>query len=404
MRLLNIDTHDKFSVYNIALFTIVFMSIQNIPLEGYPISTPKVIFMAISPLICLMKAPGLTKAMIWSCFFWIVTVSMSVLQFGMPRMSTFYYTALYLLVFNLYYNLIYLKHAFTLKEFINVLKFIIYTYFVFLILQEIALACGIRMLYIINLGDYPYLEVFRAPSINLEPSISARVLCVCFYCFLKCIEYQLGEAPSLDYLYRNERKVIFCFLYTMIAMGSGTAFVCLAILSLYFLKRQYAFAVVVLGLIIYNVIPLIDYEPLTRAINIFDATLTGDEAVIAQTDGSAAARVNILVGTVKYLDLTDARTWLGMGVDATMTNRMSIVSGIMDYGLISYLLKLGMFFSCCFLDPFSLEVLMYFLIFGMNIGNIAYGWAALMMLTTVKYFRDNKEFHEDEYCSTDYDE
>ena len=172
-------------------------------------------------------------------------------------------------------------------------------------------------------------------------------------------------------------------------MGSGTAFVCLGIISLYFLKREYIIVVLIVAFSFYMLVPYIDYEPLTRAINIFNATLTGDTETITETDSSAAARVNIIIETFSNLDLTDPVMWLGGGVDSSAGNSKLIVSAIADYGLFSYITKLIFFFACCFTSILSLETLMFILIFGMNIGNIAYGFATLMIFATIKYFKNN---------------
>lgn len=393
MRLLDIDKVDKFSVYNIALFTVVFMNIQFLPIEGYPMSMPKIVFMAISPLILLLKAPGVSKATMWGIFFWTVTVGMSVFQHGAPRMSTFYYTAMFLFVFNLYYNLIYLKHAFSLDEFINIMKFMIFAYFVCLVLQELSFLVGLRTNYLVNMMGFSYYGLFRLPSLGIEPSSSARTLAVCFYAFLKCTEYKLGTPPSIKWLWKEEKWTVLAFLYTMVFMGSGTAMVCLAILSLYFMRKEYALFVIIMSVALYNVIPLINYEPLNRAIDVMNASMTGDSEEVTQVDHSASTRVNIILDTFKYLDITDPQIWYGKGVDSWSSEKHAMVSGIVDYGLISYFIKLGMFLSCCFTGFISIEMVMYILIFGMNIGNVAYGWGCLMIFSSIRYFKDNQEYY-----------
>lgn len=67
----------------------------------------------------------------------------------------------------------------------------------------------------------------------------------------------------------------------------------------------------------------------------------------------------------------------------------AIVAAITYYGLFSYICKLIFIFACCFSGLFSLEVLMFILLFSMDVGNIAYGYSVLMVLSTVKYFRLN---------------
>lgn len=396
MHLLRIDKkHDKFSDYNIALFTIIFMNIQWIPLEGEAVSNLKVAYMALTPFIWMFRCPGFSKATMWGLVFWFTTVGMSVAQFGATRMSTFYYTALFLFTFNMYYNFVYEKHVFTLNEFIDIIKFMIIAYFACLILQQLSFLAGMRNNAFANMINKGYYELFRLNTLAIEPSHAARILGVWMFALLKCTEFKLGSPPSPKYLWENYKWIICVFLYTMLAMGSGTAIVVLAILSLYFMKPKYAFLVVVMGFAIYNIIPMLDYEPLNRAMDVFDATLTGDSMKVYEADGSAAARVAIILDTFNYTDLTDPKMWFGHGIDASIGFGRAINSHIIDYGLISYFLKIGMFLSCCFTGLISIEMLMFILLFGMNIGNLAYGWGALMVFTTMKYFMINRKFYQE---------
>lgn len=376
-----------FSDHNIAAFTLIFMSVQILYIEGWAVSIPKVLFMAITPLILFLKSPYISKATIFGLLFWIVTVGMSILQFGTPRMSTFYYTLLFLATFCMYYNLIYINKAFSTNEFLNIIKIVIYAYTICLLLQQFCFIIGLKYFPLINLMGLRYYELFRLNTLAIEPSHAARILTVYFYAFLKTNEYKYGRPLSIKELYSQYKWIVIAFLYTMIAIGSGTAFVGLAILSLYFIKRQYALYIVIIATIVYFVAPFIEYTPLERAINIFNATITSDSELVAETDRSASTRVNIILDTFKYLDITDSNTWLGKGVDASFTEKHAIASGIIDYGLISYLLKLLFFFTCCFSGFFSLEVLIFILLFSLNIGNLAYGWAILMVFSTIKYFK-----------------
>lgn len=379
-----------FSVRNIASFTLIFMSVQFLFVEGWAISIPKVAFMAITPILILAKTPYISKAVIFGSLFWVVTVGMSIVQFGLTsRMSTFYYSALFLLTFILYYNLVYINKVFGIEQFIGLIKIVIYAYAIVLILQQFFYLIGIRYMPLINLMNQPYYSLFRLNSLAIEPSHAGRLLAVYFYAFLKLIEYKEGSAPSIKMLWKDYRILIIAFLYTMIGIGSGTAFIALAILLLYFLKRQYVLLVICIAIAIYLLIPIINFEPLNRAVNIFHATMSGDVEIVTKTDNSAATRVNIILNTINNLDLTKSETWFGRGIDSNVNVENAVVSAINDYGLISYIFKLILFFSCCFNSLFSLEIIMFILLFSFNIGNIAYGWATLMIFSTIKYFKYN---------------
>lgn len=379
------------SNYNIATFTLLIMSVQFLYIEGWAVSTPKVIFMALTPFIMLFKTQYISKATIYAALYLIVTVCFLLLKADF-RSSTIYYSTLFFFTFNLYYNLVFHENAYTIDDFIRILKGLIYAYAICLVLQQLCIVIGIRYMPIINLMGADYYGLFRLNTLAIEPSHAARLLTVFFYGLLKLSQYKNDGTPlKISELWIEYKWTIIAFLYTMICIGSGTAFVGLAILSLYFLKREYIIAVLIGATTFYMAVPYIDYEPLTRAIEIFNATLTGDTEIITKTDNSAAARVNIIVDTFTHLDITDSSAWFGSGTDSLAKDGKHIVSAITDYGLFSYITKLIFFFGCCFTSILSLETLMFILLFGMNIGNIAYGFATLMVLATIKYFKNNHQ-------------
>ena len=380
-----------FSNYNIATFTLLIMSVQFLYIEGWTVSTPKVTFMALTPFIMLFRTQYISKATIYAALYLVVTVCFLLLKPDF-RSSTIYYSILFFFTFNLYYNLVFHENAYTIDDFIKILKGLIYAYAICLALQQLCIIIGIRYMPIINLMNMNYYGIFRLNTLAIEPSHAARLLTVFFYGLLKLWQYKNDGIPlKISELWTEHKWTIIAFLYTMICIGSGTAFVGLAILSLYFLKREYIIAVLIGATTFYMAVPYIDYEPLTRAIEIFNATLTGDTEIITKTDNSAAARVNIIVDTFTHLDITDSSVWFGSGTDSVAKDGRHIVSAITDYGLFSYITKLIFFFSCCFTSIFSLETLMFILLFGMNIGNIAYGFAALMVFATIKYFKNNHQ-------------
>ncbi len=98
---------------------------------------------------------------------------------------------------------------------------------------------------------------------------------------------------------------------------------------------------------------------------------------------------------INNFDLNDPKLLFGHGPNANWYNPNATHPVIYNYGLASYACKLGIFFSCCWNGLFSLPVLMFVLLFSFNIGNVAYGWACLMMLATLKYFQTHRECDDD---------
>lgn len=373
---------------NLAAFTLVFMSVQFVFWEGMTVSIPKVAFMAVMPIVLLVKLPNPTKALVWGFVYLLMTIVICQFNGGITRMSTFIYSALFLFTFSVYYGLVWVRDCFTLQYFLNLVKCVISGYTVCLLLQQLFILAGIRYFPLINLVGGTYYAFNHLNTLAIEPSHAARLMTVYFYAFLKCTEYMNGAPMTIKELYSGYKWIVGSFLYFMVFIGSGTAFVGLAILSLYFLKRQYVIPVILVSFLGYMMSPYIDYEPYNRAVDTLNAAMTGDTEEVIRTDHSASSRVNIIIDTFTKTDLTDPDTWIGHGMGSY--GQYAINSAIYEYGMISYLLKIVFFVSCCFTSIVSLETLMFIILFGMNVGNVAYGWAALMVFATLKYFKETE--------------
>ena len=370
----------------LAIVTLLVMTVQFLWLEGYKVSNIKVAFMVLAPLLALWRGIAVTKALIFSTLFFVVTILLQMLHVDTFRASTHIYTLLFLLAFHLYYGLVWNKKCFTLDGFIKVLAGIIKIFFIFMVLQQACHIIGLSM----PLFNYYNYGGWKFNSLVIEPSHTARLMTVYMYAYLKCVEYYNGNAPSLKYLWENHRKAICMFLYMMLTMGSGTAMVGVVIVALYFVRAKYLMVVLPSAFALYMLAPVIDYEPLNRAVVTANAAMTMDTSEVFKADHSASSRVNIIIDTITHTDITDVDTWLGRGADSLVTQKHAVASAISDYGLISYGLKLVFFFVCCFTAVVSIETLILILLFSFNIGNIAYGWACLMVFTTVKYFSIKK--------------
>lgn len=376
-----------FTDRNFAVLTLVIMSVQFIAVEGMAVSAIKVGFMALMPIFFITKCPYVSKAFICSLFYLLVTILVCEINHGITRSSTFFYSGLFLITFIVYYNLVWIKQVFSLQFFLRVITGLIYAYGICIIIQQLCFLIGIRSFTLINLVGADYYQIFRLNSLAIEPSHAARILTVLFYAFLKCTQFESGYPITIKRLFKEYKYLVILFIYTMFSIGSGTGMVGLAIISIYFCKKQYVPLILIITGSLYLFSPEIDYEPYTRASDTFEAAMTGDTEEVIAADASASSRVNIIIDTFNHLDVSDSETWFGHGIDSE--KKYNINSAIYDYGLISYITKLLLFFGCCFTSFFSLGTLMFILLFSMNIGNIAYGWAALMIFSTIKYFKIN---------------
>ena len=374
----------------IATIYLVMMCVQFVAIEGYGVSNVKVALMALAPLLLIFKVPYMTKATLW-CSLYMVVVLFCAYQQDYVRFSTLGYLGMFLITYIVYYNLLYKKNAFSLLYFIRLLRFLILAFFICLLLQQVCILFGIRNLPIINLSNQYFLAIDKLPVWNLEPSHVARVLGVLYYAYLKCCEIVEEEKLSLKRVFDlPHRWITISFLYTMTTMGSGTAFIVLMILAVYFLKVKTLWYVVPIFIGFYFVLPLMNIRQLDRAVNTINATMTGDVEMVIEADGSAASRVVPFLNTLN-MDLSKSETWYGKGTirREDMFHGMSYkikMGNIDQYGLLSYIVSLILVFSCC-MKFLSIPTVMFFVGVGGGVTNFAYCWGILMIFTVVRYFQ-----------------
>ena len=183
----------------------------------------------------------------------------------------------------------------------------------------------------------------------------------------------------------------------MLTMGSGTAFVCLILLSLYFVRWHNWYYIIPALVICYGLLQELGIEQLDRATSTIEATTTFDKDAVIETDGSASARITPLLNTLTA-DFTKTETWLGYGIDSGINDKYNRTI-FHDYGLIFYIISLLLCFSCAY-NFWSLGTIFMFAgVGGSANGNIQYAWELMMVMTCVKYFyknRYNPEIYEEE--------
>lgn len=376
----------------IATIYLVMMCMQFFVIEGgYGVSNVKVALMALAPLLLIFKVPYMTKATVW-CSLYMVVVLFCVFQHDYVRFSTIGYLGMFLITYIVYYNLLYKKHAFSLMYFIRLLRFMILAYVICLLAQQAFVLIGIINFPLLNLVGQDWLFVNKYPTWNLEPSHAARVLGVLYYAYLQCCEIVEEEKLSLKRVFElPHRRVTIGFIYTMITMGSGTAFISLVILAMYFVQAKRLWYVVPIFVGLYFTLPLLDIKQLDRAVDVINATLTLDAEEVQKVDASAYSRVSPILGTLK-MDLGSKEVWFGKG--AMKKERLIYENGkvgnIDQYGLISYIVALLLVFTCC-IRPRSLGTIMFCVGVGGGVVNFAYRWGILMIFTAIKYFKDRYE-------------
>lgn len=394
IKLQNIALKDILSDRVFATLLMVMLCVQIVPIEGYGVSNLKVAIMALTPIIFIFKTPVVSKPLFWGIALWLTCYFCASFQSYM-RFSTIGYFGMFIMTFIVFYNLVY-QGAFSFSYFKRLLRALIIVFAVVLILQQICMLIGVKSFWLLNLDNQAFLAIDKLHSLTIEPSHSARILAVVMLGYLRCLQIENdGERVALKVLFSKENRVVtILFLYAMLTMGSGTAFVALGILCLYFItwRNVWYVAPILIGFL--AVSSYFEIKQLTRAVDTMQATMTGDKTQVLEADGSAAARIIPIINTFKETDLSQKETWFGKGTSRKQTveefnkslknSRLQIVE---QYGLIAALLSLILVYACMIKRILSIETLIFAMLFAFTLSNVYYVWGCMMIISSVRYFQ-----------------
>lgn len=389
--------HSKLTLF--ATILIIFYGIYYMPVDSFGMNAPiKMTLMVSSIAVMFFYSFKASKAVLIGVIYLIYQYIVASYHPESFRWSTYIYSILLVLTYVSFYNLVFIERVFKIDHFINICKWFMMLYFVVCIVQQVLTLAGI--------GYFPLFNMMTnlgrgigCQSLSMEPSTFGRFMLVFYYAYIKCQEYKRDEGPfTLRELFEGEHKwVTIRFLWMMLTMGSGTAFVCLILLSLYFVRWHNWYYMIPTLIICYSLIQASGIEALDRATSTIEATATFDKETIQETDGSASARITPLLNSLTA-DFTKKETWFGYGIDSGLSTGLNRTI-FHDYGFIYYIISLLLCFSCAY-NFWSLGTIFMFAGVGGGAGNnIQYAWALMMVMTCVKYFyknRYNPEIYEEE--------
>lgn len=350
--------------------------------------------MGLAPIIFLLRGAVISKAFIFGMGYWLWCYFSS-LFIGEQRFSTLGFTGMYIITFIVFYN--YLRNdVFTFSYFKQLLRIIIMAFGVVLICQQICMLVGLRIMPIVNLNNQAFLSLTKLPILTLEPSHSARIMAALALCYWRMYQMEYGEKLKLKNLFKGEMKLpMILFFWSMLTMGSGTAFIALGILSLYFITKDTAFYVIPFLIVMYLISGTMEMNQLERAKRLTKASLTGDIEMMQEADGSGASRIIPFVNTITKTDFSKKETWVGKGtakIDSLWWTKMNRKIGVVDqYGIIGFIITMFLVYRCMIRRFISIESLFFMGLLGMCIGNIYYAWGCLILFAGVRYFQEQKE-------------
>lgn len=335
----------------------------------------------------------ITKAFILATIMLLIQFFVSAFHPATFRSSTLIYSVMLAYSYVSIYTLVYCERVFSNEQFVKLIKGIIYAFFIVCIIQQCLILVGVHNVSWLNLSFLD--RGIGCSSLSYEPSSFARTMFVCYFAYIKCVGYKRGTALTLKELFNHEhRKITYMFLWMMLTMGSGTAFVCLALLSLNFInKRNWYYVFPSLLLVFFVVLPVLNFEQSNRAVSVMSAVATLEKEEIEEADGSGAGRISPIFNSFKA-DFSKKETWFGYGPDYAKNKNLFFRQESTlfdDYGFFWYIVQLLLSLSTSYGFSWLTIVYMFSGIAGGANGNINYAWTLMIIMSCVRYFYLNRK-------------
>lgn len=331
---------------------------------------------------------------------WLLLLSILLFWWTEPesfRLNSFLYSAMFITTFLYYMRMLY--SGFLNKEhYLIILKGIIYAYTWILLVQQF---CVVMHWPVFNfiLGEP---EAFKLNSLSPEPSHSARILVIVMYAYVWMREIGLQHRYHLFQDGIADKNLWLCFFYTMLTMGSGTAYFLLPLFLLRFISSWVVlWGTVIAGLCIWLKLPeLLDISAWNRVHLFSQAVLTGDPMKMLLTDHSASIRVLPSYYYSMFAVPSIPEFWLGYGMAFNIEIFPELIPGVpqgvslggifpsflLNHGVIAGIFLLLMISKFCLSHLFSFSTLLTIILIFSCGFNTQIPWLIFLLLGTNKYF------------------
>ena len=256
--------------------------------------------MSLSPIL-ILRHFELDKRDIWLLFFLATIIIIpNIVHPETMRWSTVLYSTMFGLTFISYKKLLRQKQ-FSRVQYIHILRLLIYAYFIVLLIQQFCVLTGLP---VFNVSNYDPTNRWKLNALAGEPSHSARIVALLMYSYITLKEYILSQKYNLKKEIKKDKFVWLAFLWTMITMGSGTAFLFMAIIFFKFVRFKNIIPIFLIGIAFAIVFNNMENPILLRTIKTLIASITLDEATIMDADHSASLRIVPMIVIIKMIDLS----------------------------------------------------------------------------------------------------
>lgn len=360
-----------------------------------------IILIAIVPLLCLIQFP-FVRSSEWPIYVFALSLLLTVLLHrDIFRPTSIIYSYLFIISFVFIIRLLHENH-FKQETYSLFLKYMIFAYAGVLVIQQVCVVLGLP---VFNQIVVDFTARFKLNSLAPEPTYSAVVLPLLMLSYMRLREIKLGRKYNFIKDSADEWLVWIAFIYPMVTMGSGTAFIALILIVFYLIDfGNWKLAIMGVGLF-GGAILLLDIfhvEAYMRALNFLKVVFTFDPYLIIITDHSASFRVVPSILYLRMFDITSLNTWFGYGIDFDISYFPEIIPGledetgaggifptfVMNFGVLSAIALLTMIRKFCLRSWWSIETLFWIVLVSVWGLNNQFAWAALFLLACNKYFFD----------------
>ena len=351
--------------------------------------------MAISPLI-LIRYGKLYRFNTWLLVFMASIILIPFInQPESMRWTTVLYSIMFCLTFLAYSELL-RKGVFTPINYLKLLKYLILAYFIVLLIQQFCVLLGLP---IFNISNYDGGKPWKLNSLSAEPSHSARIVALLMYSYVVIKELLLNRTYNLKKDLKHDKWVWFAFIWTMITMGSGTAFLFLPLVLLKFLKAKNILPLALISVAVFALMTILGVDAFERTFKVINATITFDIETILRADHSAAIRIVPFLVLIPMLNITTVNGLLGHGIDYVGTFLSDYIYGIekgasgggllqmwMEYGFIVFIIYLIFTLKSTFNKNDFISLIFWFLLVFLYNINSQIIWLCIVLLFTNKQF------------------
>lgn len=351
--------------------------------------------MLLSPLIVISNQRFAKSDILLLLFMLSIVLIPLINQPESLRWSTIIYTMMFGFTFIAYKQLLH-KEVFNIEDYKNLLMYLIYAYFFVLLVQQFCVAVGLP---IFNISNYDTSEPWKLNSLAAEPSHSARIVALLMYCYIYIKELIEQRPYNFRIDFKNDKWIWLAFLWTMLTMGSGTAFLFIALILLKFVKFKNVVALFFIFGIVIAIVNILSITSFERTFKVIMAVLTLDEKMILIADHSAAVRILPMIILAKMVNFTTLNGWFGYGIDFVSSFMSYQVPGVpkgfsggamfqfwIEYGFVPFFLFIIFSIYNSIAKSDYLTIILWVMLVFLSSINSQMLWLTLVLLLTNKYF------------------